>query len=85
MAAVYVTLIYLGRVPVAVWLGEVLLRGRARQEREGMLARFVVGGLIMLLVQLIPVLGGLLIGIATCLGIGAILLRIQAMRARQLV
>ena len=80
-ATLYVALVYLGRIPVAVWLGELLLRGRTRAGRDGMIARFLIGGLILLLVQLLPFLGGLAIGIATCLGIGALLLRIQAMRA----
>lgn len=82
-AAVYVILIYLGRVPVAVWLGDEVLRGRAGPGRQGTLWSFVVGGLLLLVAQLIPFVGSLVITIATCVGLGALLLRIQALRARQ--
>ena len=81
--AVYITLVYLGRVPVAIWLGALLLRGRARPGREGALLSFLVGGFLLIVVQLIPLIGQLAIALATCVGIGAILLRINALRKNQ--
>jgi hypothetical protein len=81
--ALYLVLVYLGRVPLAVWLGSLLVQGRAGPGREGALLNFLVGGLLLLVVQMVPVVGKLAITIVTCLGIGAILLRIQALRRSQ--
>jgi hypothetical protein len=81
--ALYLALVYLGRVPLAVWLGALVLRGRASPGRQGALVSFLIGGLLLILVQLIPVIGKLAITIATCVGIGALLLRIQALRQNQ--
>lgn len=81
--ALYLVLVYLGRVPLAVWLGSLLVQGRGGSGREGALVNFLIGGLLLLVVQMVPVVGKLAIGIATCVGIGAILLRIQTLRRNQ--
>jgi hypothetical protein len=81
--AVYMLLLYLGRTTIAVWLGRRVLGGRALTGRQGVLVSFLVGGLILLIVGIIPVIGSWLMVIATVLGLGTILLRAQALRERQ--
>lgn len=48
--------------------------------REGVLVNFLVGGLILLIVGIIPVVGSWLMVIATVFGLGTILLRVKALR-----
>ena len=81
--AVYVVLICLGRIPLAVWLGQRVLGARARTGRQGVLLNFLVGGLILLVVGLVPVIGPWAMLIATLLGLGTLLLRAQALREKQ--
>ncbi len=83
MTAVYIILVYLGRIPLALWLGARILGGRARAGRQGVLLSFLVGGFILLIVGLVPVIGGLAMAIITVLGLGAFLLRVQVMREKQ--
>jgi hypothetical protein len=82
-AVVYLAMIYLGRITFAVWLGHALLRTRVRTERRGILARYVVGELCLIIVGLIPFLGTLAVTIATVFGIGALVLRLYALRETQ--
>jgi cytoskeletal protein CcmA (bactofilin family) len=82
-AALFVVLAYLGRATIAIWLGHRILGARARSGRQGVLVDFAVGALILLFVGLIPVLGGLVTGVATVLGLGTILLAAQALRERR--
>ena len=78
--AVYFVLIYLGRVPFAIWLGALLLRDWSRPGWQGALINFALGALVLIVLGLIPGVGGLLWTIATILGLGAFLLRVQTMR-----
>jgi len=78
--AAYIVLLYLGRTTIAVWLGRRVLGARALAGREGVLVNFLVGGLILLIVGIIPVLGSWLMVIATVFGLGTILLRAKALR-----
>lgn len=78
--AAYIVLLYLGRTTIAVWLGRRVLGARALAGRQGVLVNFLVGGLILLIVGIIPVIGSWLMVIATVLGLGTILLRAKAMR-----
>lgn len=78
--ASYLTLLYLGRIAVAVWLGRRVLGARARSSHGGIVMNFAVGGLILVLVQLIPILGPLTTLVATVVGIGALLLQMHAIR-----
>jgi hypothetical protein len=78
--AAYIVLLYLGRTTIAVWLGRRLLGARALAGREGVLVNFLVGGLILLIVGIIPVVGSWLMIIATVFGLGTILLRANALR-----
>ncbi len=81
--AVYIVVLYLGRTTIAVWLGRRVLGARARAGRQGVLVSFFIGGLILLIVGIIPVIGSWMMVIATVLGLGTILLRAQALRERQ--
>jgi hypothetical protein len=78
--SVYLVLVCLGSVPFSVWLGRRLLGPRAGAGRQGVLLSFLAGGIILLVVGLVPVLGGLMKLIAGVLGLGAILLRAWTQR-----
>jgi len=78
--AIYVVLLYLGRLAVAIWLGRLILGARARTGRQGVLVNFLVGGLLLILIGIVPFVGGFITLIATVLGLGALLLRAQAWR-----
>jgi hypothetical protein len=80
--AVYAVMVCVARVPFAVWLGQLLLGVRARKGREGALVNFLVGGLLLLLLGVIPIVGAWVTLIAAVLGLGTILLQAQAQRAR---
>ena len=81
--ALYVVLLYLGRATIAVWLGRRVLGARARDGRQGALLNFFVGGLILLIVGIIPVLGPWVMTVVTVLGLGTILIRAMARRERE--
>ena len=80
MALLYGIVAYLSTVPVAVWVGRLLLGARARVGRQGALLAFLVGGILVLVVEVIPVLGPIVMAVAVCLGFGAILLQTLAVR-----
>jgi len=82
-AAVYIVVVCVASVPFAVWLGQLLLGARARKGRDGALVNFLVGGFLLLVVGIIPVVGGWVSLVAGVLGLGTILLQAQALRARQ--
>ena len=79
-ALLYGVVVYVSTVPFAVWLGRLLLRERTRPGRQGILLSFLLGGIVVLVVQNIPVIGPILSLIAACLGLGAIMLRTLALR-----
>jgi len=81
--AVYGALMYIGRVPLAVWLGKRVLGTRVRVGRIGAIINFVVGGLILLVIGIIPGIGPLVMCITTVFGLGALLLRLQVLREAQ--
>lgn len=66
-----------------IWLGRRVLGARALTGRQGVLVSFLVGGLILLIVGIVPMIGSWLMVIATVLGLGTLLLRAQALRERQ--
>jgi hypothetical protein len=82
-SALYVVLVYLARVPIAVWLGQQFPGGRSRTGREGALVNFLIGGLILLVVGWLPAVGSFIMAVVTILGLGTLLLRVQAQRERQ--
>jgi hypothetical protein len=79
-ALLYGVVVYLSTVPVAVWVGRLLLGARGRAGRQGALLSFLVGGILVLVVQVIPVVGPIVLGVAVCVGFGAILLQTLAVR-----
>lgn len=82
-SALYVVLVYLARVPIAIWLGQRVPGGGSRAGRTGALVNFLIGGLILLVVGWLPAVGGFIMAFATILGLGTLLLRVQALRGRQ--
>jgi hypothetical protein len=82
-AVVYMVLLFLGDIPVAVWLGRRLLGIREGARRYGVVVDYVVGGLVILIAALVPVIGKLVLMIAAALGVGMILLRAWAARRQQ--
>ena len=80
----YVVLLFLGDIPVGIWLGRRLLRFREGARRHVVLD-YLVGGVVLLVVMLIPVIGQVVLMIATCLGIGLILLEAWTSRRSQAV
>lgn len=82
-AALYLVVVCLASVPFSLWLGQRLLGGRARTGRQGALVSFLVGAFILLVVGLIPVVGGLATLIAVIFGLGTIMIRAQAVRESQ--
>jgi hypothetical protein len=78
----YMILLFLGDIPVGVWLGRRLLSFREGARRHVVL-EYLVGGVVLLAVMLIPVIGQVVLLIVTCLGIGLILLEAWTSRRRQ--
>jgi hypothetical protein len=81
--AVYLVVVGIATIPFALWLGRLLLAARARPGRSGALVSFLVGGLLLIIVGLVPVVGGFVTMIAACLGLGGLLLEAQALRTQQ--
>lgn len=72
--ALYLVTLYLSRVVVALWIGQRLLGERVpRLRRSNILASFLLGGIIIWAIGLIPWIGPLIMLILTVLGFGAIL------------
>lgn len=82
--ALYLVFGALSGIPVAVWLGGKVLHARTLLGRQGPIINFFVGALILLVITIIPVVGGLVQVIATCLGFGAMLMAAWTARGRQL-
>jgi hypothetical protein len=82
-AALYLVVLSLCSVPFDIWLGRRILGARARTGRQGELLNFLLGGFLLFVVGIIPVLGPIASVIAGCLGLGAIMLRAQALRRQK--
>jgi cytoskeletal protein CcmA (bactofilin family) len=76
-------LLSMSAIPVAVWIGEKILHGRTLLGRQSALVNYFLGALVLIIVRVIPVLGGLVFMIATCIGFGAILLAAWWVHQRQ--
>ena len=83
--ALYLVFAALSEIPVAVWLGGRILHARTVLGRQGPIVNFFVGALILLVIGIIPVIGGLVRLIATCIGFGAVLMAAWSAREKQLV
>ena len=79
-AVVYGISLYIGRVTLAIWLGKHVLGARVRAGRSGTLLSFGIGGVLLLLVGMLPVIGSIALFIATVLGLGALLVRVHTLR-----
>lgn len=82
-AAIYAIMVCLATVPFALWLGQLLLGARARKGREGALMNFFLGGFLLLVVGIIPIVGGWVSLVAAVLGLGTIVLQAISLRERQ--
>ena len=82
-SAIWLVLVFLGDVPVAVWVGRRLLGTRQASPRYGVVVAYLVGGVIFLIVGLIPVIGKLVVMCAAVVGLGAILIQAWGSRNRQ--
>ena len=71
-------------VPVAVWLGERIMHSRTPLGRQSTIVNFFIGALILLVLGVVPVLGGIVTFVASCVGFGALLLAASSARERQL-
>jgi hypothetical protein len=83
VTAVYLSLLCVGTIPFSVWLGQLLLGSRAHKGREGALINFLFGGFLLLVLEIIPIVGGWVLLVAVVLGLGTILLNADAVRKRQ--
>ena len=70
-------------VPVAVWLGERILHSRTPLGRQSTIVNFFIGALILLVLGVIPVLGGIVTFVASCVGLGAVILAAWSVREGQ--
>ena len=73
-AALYGVLVALSEIPVAVWLGSRIMHARTLLGRQGPLINFVVGALILVVVESIPLLGPVTRVIVSSFGFGALVL-----------
>jgi len=75
--SVWMMLIFVGDLPVALWIGKRLMRERARPGTSGAILCVLVGGLVLVVIGLIPLLGGLVLAISGIFSMCAILLRLK--------
>jgi hypothetical protein len=79
-AVLYGALVYLSGVPFSLWVGRRLFGARTGAGLRGALLNFLIGGFLLLVVGIIPVIGGIVTLIAACVGLGAIMLRALELR-----
>jgi len=76
--AAWFAIVFLGDLPVALWLGKKILGRRAKPGRGGEIFSALVGGIIIALIGLIPVLGPIVGIVVAIVGAGAIVLRFKS-------
>jgi hypothetical protein len=76
--AIYAISLYLGRAVVALWLGRLLLGRREQPGRGGLVLSFLLGGVVLVLLGLVPIAGALVAIVATLVGLGAAVLVISS-------
>ena len=79
--AAYVVVAFLWSVPFSVWLGRRILGARGPTGSQRLLVAFLVGGVILQLVGIIPIIGFVVMMITGIIGFGTIVL--QAWRSRR--
>ncbi|MEJ2679765.1 MAG: polymer-forming cytoskeletal protein, partial [Gemmatimonadota bacterium] len=72
--ALYLVSVYLAGVVVALWIGRLFLRRRADRDRTGLALAFLVGGIVLLVLGLIPWLGTIIRIVASVFGLGGMAL-----------
>ncbi len=81
LMASFLISLYLARLVPALWIGHRILGTRVGEGRAGAVAGFLLGGLILLVVELTPLLGALAFVAATLLGLGAFVVALHAGRS----
>jgi hypothetical protein len=84
-SAVYLIVLFIGGIPFSLWLGQRILGARPPSGLLRVLVAFLIGGAILQLVELIPVVGPVLALVAGTIGAGAIVLRAWASRRESAV
>ena len=84
IAAAYVVLLYLGRAAIAVWLGELIVRRWNPAMHVTPVVSFLIGGVLLVLVGLIPVIGPFVGLVAMVMGAGAVLVALWPRRQPQM-
>jgi hypothetical protein len=74
--------LFLGRAIPALWLGRLALRLRPGEGAGRELSAFLIGGAILVVAQLIPRLGILVLLVATVVGVGAFAIAVAERRRR---
>lgn len=85
IAAVYLILLYLGRAAVALWLGDAIVHRSKAGARAAPVVSFLIGGALLLIIGLVPVIGPLVGFVATLVGVGAVLVAMWPRRQSQAV
>jgi|SRR4051812_4986695 hypothetical protein len=81
--AAWLAVMFLSDIPVALWIGKRLLGARAHPGRNGAIMSVLVGGLILVLIGMIPLLGPIVTFVAAVLGAGAIVIRARGVATAQ--
>jgi hypothetical protein len=76
--AAWFAIVFMGDLPVALWLGKKILGDRAKPGRSGAIYSALVGGVIIAIVGLVPVLGPIVTIIVAIFGAGAMVLRLRS-------
>jgi cytoskeletal protein CcmA (bactofilin family) len=82
--AIWLVLVFLGDLPVAVWVGRRLLGARQASPRYGVVVAYLIGGVIFLIVGVIPVIGKPVLICVAVVGLGATLLQAWGSQNRKL-
>lgn len=80
LLALFLISLYLARAVTALWLGRLILRGQPRPGRGPLVSAFLIGGVVLLLIGLIPIVGGIVALVATVLGLGSLVVAYRGRR-----
>ena len=80
LLAAYLIVLYLSGVVLALAIGRVILRDWARDGRGRLVVAFLLGGVLLILLGLIPLIGGFVILLAIIMGSGALLMPVVRRR-----
>lgn len=73
-ALLYLVSVYLARAVAAVWIGRRILRRGGEENRTRLMLAFLAGGAVLLVLGLIPWVGGIVTILACIFGLGAMAL-----------